>query len=117
MSRDNRTALVETVNIDIVSLLLNYGANVKAMKMSVLIMTTSPSNIDIASLLDRVADVNMRIGFWGETTALIQGVSKGNTDIVLWLLAQGADVNMMDGMNRNALISRGYRHCAVDGGK
>ncbi|KAI0272290.1 ankyrin repeat-containing domain protein [Gloeopeniophorella convolvens] len=87
-------------DLDIVQLLINYGANVNAPghRRSVLQEAVSNGNLDIIQLLlNHGADVNVEGGLY-EGSALQEAVSEGKLNIVELLLNHGAGVNAEGGL-------------------
>ena len=99
---------------DIVSLLLDRGANINEMSgETVLTVAAKDGNIDMMLLLlDRGADINTVMGSeWGTesaATTLATAALEANTDTVSLLLDRGADINLLGGKYGTALAAAAY---------
>lgn len=105
---DNYASLMIAIdiNIDIVKLLINNGANInvheKQFGFTPLIYTITLQKIDMLKLLlDNGADINIQDNIG--STALIIAVKSGFINMIMPLIANGANINIKDNNGNTAL--------------
>jgi uncharacterized protein len=91
---------IENKDIEMVKLLLNFGATISGMH---LVTASRTGNIDIATLIAKSADDISAVDKFHDETALHKAASFGATPIVEMLLEKGADVHLKDKCGCTAL--------------
>jgi ankyrin repeat protein len=114
-------AAIHNNHPDIALLLLEGGADPEARSskdQTALCMASSRGHANVVrSLIDRGADLNAKSRDWPayglevEWTPLHVAIEKERRDIVLLLLESGADAEMLDSYDENALYMASHRGC------
>jgi ankyrin repeat protein len=113
VSKQGHTAMLLAAMSDgsaaIVRLLIAEGANVKAVdnnKINGLLAASAANDLESVNLfVDAGLDVNSKDA--ADQTPLMNAAGRGNTAMVKWLLAKGADVNAVSAEKSGGMVKNG----------